>query len=178
MDEAVAIARQQLLTLYHFNQPAWTLPVLYMHPDFDGKLLLTEESQTTQINQGTTTSFAVNRQSALLRDAENPGEPWPIYSDVLRIGRRPEVNDVVISDPWVSSSHAEIFNRRVTPAESTGGRRMAYFLRDKSRYGTFYMKDGDWREVHRQEIPLSSGTKIRFGSKSEGQLLEFVLEDA
>jgi len=28
IDQAVAIARQQLLTLYKFNYPAWTLPVL------------------------------------------------------------------------------------------------------------------------------------------------------
>ncbi|MEO0884992.1 MAG: FHA domain-containing protein, partial [Cyanobacteria bacterium J06648_10] len=116
-------------------------------------------------------------QHAILRDAENPGDVWPIYSDVLRIGRRPEMNDLVISDPWVSSSHAEIFNRRVTPSESAGGRRVAYFLRDKSRYGTYYMKDGDWHEVHRQEVLLSSGMQIRFGSRSDGQLLEFVLED-
>ncbi|MEO1389641.1 MAG: CHAT domain-containing protein [Cyanobacteria bacterium J06634_6] len=177
VDEAVAIARQHLLTLYHFNQPAWTLPVLYMHPDFDGDLLLREETQTTQINSKTTTSVISGRQHAILRDAENPGDVWPIYSDVLRIGRRPEMNDLVISDPWVSSSHAEIFNRRVTPSESAGGRRVAYFLRDKSRYGTYYMKDGDWHEVHRQEVLLSSGMQIRFGSRSDGQLLEFVLED-
>ena len=183
VDEAVAIARQQLLTLYHFNQPAWTLPVLYMHPDFNGELLLTEETQTTQINQSTTTSFVSGRQYAILQDVENPKEPWTIYSDILKIGRRPEVNDVVISDPWVSSSHAEIFNRRVSPEESVDGRRMAYFLRDKSRYGTYYLEGGDtelggWKEVHRQEVPLQSGTKIRFGSRSEGQLLEFVLKDA
>ncbi|MEO0645330.1 MAG: FHA domain-containing protein, partial [Cyanobacteria bacterium J06650_10] len=134
--------------------------------------------QTTQINQSTTTSFVSGRQYAILQDAENPGEPWTIYSDVLKIGRRPDGNDVVIADPWVSSSHAEIFNRRVSPEESTDGRRMAYFLRDKSRYGTFYMEGEDWREVHRQEVPLRSGTKIRFGSRSEGQMLEFVLKDA
>ena len=182
VDEAVAIARQQLLTLYHFNQPAWTLPVLYMHPDFNGDLLLTEDTQTTQINESTTTSFISSRQYAILKDAENPGDPWTIYSDVLKIGRRPESNDVVISDPWVSSSHAEIFNRRVSPKDTTGGRRIAYFLRDKSRYGTYYLESGDleageWKEVHRQEVPLRSGTKIRFGSRSEGQLLEFILKD-
>ncbi|MEL7330988.1 MAG: CHAT domain-containing protein [Cyanobacteria bacterium J06560_2] len=177
VDEAVAISRQQLLTLYHFNQPAWTLPVLYMHPDFDGDLLIREDTQTTQI-RGTKTSLGLGKQRALLRDPENPGEPWLIYSDVLLIGRRPDVNDVVISDPWVSSNHAEIFNRRVAPSEATDGRPMAYFLRDKSRYGTFYMEDGNWREVHRQEVPLRSGTKIRFGSRSDGRLLEFWLEDA
>ncbi|MCY7323573.1 MAG: CHAT domain-containing protein, partial [Phormidesmis sp. CAN_BIN36] len=31
IDQAVAVARQHLLTLFKFNQQAWTLPVLYMH---------------------------------------------------------------------------------------------------------------------------------------------------
>ncbi|MEM9946801.1 MAG: CHAT domain-containing protein [Cyanobacteria bacterium P01_D01_bin.36] len=176
VDEAVAIARQHLLTLYHFNQPAWTLPVLYMHPDFDGALLLSEETQTTRINDRSATSFVPGRQHAILRDPENPSAEWPIYSDILRIGRKPEVNDLVISEPWVSSSHAEIFNRRVSPQQAQNGQRLAYFLRDNSRYGTFYKQDGVWLEVHRQEVALSSGVQIRFGSKSEGQLLEFILE--
>ncbi|EDX85271.1 FHA domain protein [Synechococcus sp. PCC 7335] len=169
VDEAVAIARQHLLTLYHFNQPAWTLPVLYMHPDFDGKLLLSE--QTTQINQHT--AFRLPARQAMLRDADDPKKVWPIYSDVMRIGRKPGLNDLVISDPWVSSSHAEIFHRR---QQASDGLAMAYFLRDNSRYGTFYRRDGSWQEVHRQEVALRPGTQIRFGSQSDGQLLEFVIE--
>ena len=172
VDEAVAIARQHLLTLYHFNQPAWTLPVLYMHPNYDGELLLSED--TTQINAHS--DFRPRRSQALLRDSKNPQEVWPIYSDIMRIGRKPDNNDLVISDPWVSSSHAEIFNRRITSERAGDGLETAYFLRDNSRYGTFYFRDGDWREVHRQEITLHSGTQIRFGSKSEGRLLEFVVE--
>ncbi|MEM9090085.1 MAG: CHAT domain-containing protein [Cyanobacteria bacterium P01_F01_bin.53] len=174
VDEAMAIARQHLLTLYHFNQPAWTLPVLYMHPDYDGALLLSEE--TTQINEHT--DFRPVRQQAVLRDSEDPKRTWPIYSDVMRIGRKPDSNDLVISEPWVSSSHAEIFHRRVTSNRPGDGLQTAYFLRDNSRYGTFYLQDGNWREVHRQEITLSSGTQIRFGSKSDGQLLEFVLMES
>ncbi len=172
VDEAVAIARQHLLTLYHFNQPAWTLPVLYMHPNYNGELLLRED--TTQINAHS--DFQARRSQALLRDSDNPQEVWPIYSDIMRIGRKPEANDLVISDPWVSSSHAEIFNRRITSERAGDGLETAYFLRDNSRYGTFYFRDGGWREVHRQEITLHSGTQIRFGSKSEGRLLEFVVE--
>ncbi len=169
VDEAVAIARQHLLTLYHFNQPAWTLPVLYMHPDFDGLLLLSEE--TTQINQHT--AFRPPVRQAMLRDTNNHRNTWPIYSDVMRIGRKPGLNDLVISDPWVSSSHAEIFHRRQQADDGSG---MAYFLRDNSRYGTFYCQDGSWHEVHRREVALRPGTQIRFGSQSDGQLLEFVLE--
>ncbi len=173
VDEAVAIARQHLLTLYHFNQPAWTLPVLYMHPDYNGALLLSEE--TTQINGHS--DFRPRQQQAMLRDSHNPQEAWPIYSDVIRIGRRPDNNDLVIPDPWVSSSHAEIFYRRVAAQQADGGRETVYFLRDNSRYGTFYRQDGSWREVHRQEITLQSGTQIRFGSRSDGRLLEFVVEE-
>ncbi|MEM8502874.1 MAG: CHAT domain-containing protein [Cyanobacteria bacterium P01_D01_bin.1] len=169
VDEAVAIARQHLLTLYHFNQPAWTLPVLYMHPDFDGRLLLLEE--TTQINQHT--AFRPRVRQAMLRDVDNPKHAWPIYSDVMRIGRKPDLNDLVIFDPWVSSSHAEIFHRR---QQADGDLGMTYFLRDNSRYGTFYKEDGSWQEVHRQEVALQPGTQLRFGSKSDGRLLEFVLE--
>ena len=169
VDEAVAIARQHLLTLYHFNQPAWTLPVLYMHPDFDGELLLSE--QTTQINQHT--GFRPPVRQALLRDADNPKNTWPIYSDVMRIGRKPDINDLVISDPWVSSRHAEIFHRR---QQVNDGLAMAYFLRDNSRYGTFYRQEGSWQEVHRREVALRPGTQIRFGSQSDGQVLEFVIE--
>ncbi len=176
VDEAVAIARQHLLTLYHFNQPAWTLPVLYMHPDFNGALLLSGTDQTTQINERTITGFSLGPQHAILRDPENLSSEWPIYSDILRIGRKPEINNLVISDPWVSSSHAEIFSRRVPPEQAQNGQRLAYVLRDNSRYGTFYKQDGVWLEVHRREVVLSSGMQIRFGSKSEGQLLEFVLQ--
>ena len=172
VDEAVAIARQHLLTLYHFNQPAWTLPVLYMHPDYNGELLLHEE--TTQINAHS--DFRPRRPRASLRDLNNPQKVWPIYSDVMRIGRKPDMNDLVISEPWVSSSHAEIFHRRTSSNGPDDTHRTAYILKDSSRYGTFYFKNGDWREVHRQEVSLESGTQIRFGSKSEGRLLEFVVE--
>lgn len=49
IDQAVAVARQHLLTLYKFNQQAWTLPVLYMHPEFDGELLKPPEPSETNI---------------------------------------------------------------------------------------------------------------------------------
>ncbi len=174
VDEAVAIARQHLLTLYHFNQPAWTLPVLYMHPDYDGSLLTGGTDLTTQISGTIDVGF---RQQAMLRDSHNPQETWLVCSDVMRIGREPEENDLVILDPWVSSSHAEIFHRRVSIEQADDQRETVYFLRDNSRHGTFYRQDGNWKEVHRREITLRSGTQIRFGSQSDGRLLEFVVEE-
>jgi hypothetical protein len=171
VDEAVVIARQQLLTRYHFNQPAWTLPVLYMHPDYDGELLLREE--TTQISPHS--DFLPQRPKAFLRDSLGPDKMWHIYSDVMRIGRKPDANDVVLHEGFVSGSHAEIFQRRANNATKEG-LKTVYFLKDFSTYGTFYYQDGNWQLVHRQEIALQSGTQLRFGSKSEGRLLEFVVE--
>ncbi len=167
VDEAVAIARQHLLTLYHFNQPAWTLPVLYMHPDYNGVLLQTQDTGTII---GEPTGYA------MLRDPADSQQVWPIYSDVIRIGRKPDGNDLVISDPWVSSCHAKIFQRRVMSVTPGSSMETTYFLEDDSRYGTFYLQDGCWRGVHRQEITLRSGTQIRFGNQSDGRLLEFVVE--
>ncbi|MEM9137870.1 MAG: FHA domain-containing protein, partial [Cyanobacteria bacterium P01_F01_bin.42] len=84
-------------------------------------------------------------------------------------------NDLVISEPWVSSKHAEIYHRRMTSQGDANYPEATYFLRDFSRYGTFYLGLDGWRQVHRQEVPLQPGTRLRFGS-NEGRLLEFVVE--
>ncbi len=168
VDRAVAIARQQLLTLYKFNQPAWTLPVLYMHPDFDGQLLAITQTEVTRLPGVTETPT----QIAAIRAVENPNKVWPIYRGLMRVGRLPE-NDLVIQEPWVSSKHAEIFCRQ-TPASATATATKAYYLRDYSRYGTLCQSDQGWHHVHRQEVALNPGTQLRFGS-SQGQLMEFVI---
>ena len=174
VDEAVAIARQTLLAIYHFNQPAWTLPVLYMHPDFDGRLL--QSLETTQFDPNA--SSLPRQEQAILRDADDPAQTWTIGSDGLRIGRQPN-NDLVLSEQWVSSTHAEIFHRRMMSQRSEGSAESVlervYFLKDDSRFGTFYLQDGVWRGVHRQEVTLASGTQIRFGNKSDGPKLEFMV---
>jgi len=36
------------VVLYKFNYPAWTLPVLYLHPDFDGNLSWMRTSRNYQ----------------------------------------------------------------------------------------------------------------------------------
>lgn len=67
IDEAVAVARQQLLTLYKFNRQAWTLPVLYLHPHYHGELIksfdegITELPDTSIIGMGSIvpTAFCV-----------------------------------------------------------------------------------------------------------------------
>ncbi|MFE4107799.1 CHAT domain-containing protein [Almyronema epifaneia] len=177
VDQAVAIARQHLLTLYKFNQPAWTLPVLYMHPEFNGELLNPVREEITRLPSDTNLG-PTHRPQAVLRAIDGPEDVWPIYGGLMRVGRLAD-NDLVIAEPWVSSKHAEIFCRR-TVAIADGQRQtknMAYFLRDFSRNGTFYRSDEGWRQVQRQEVPLTSGTQLRFGS-SKGRLLEFVIEGA
>ncbi len=173
VDEAVAIARQQLLTLYRFNQPAWTLPVLYMHPDFEGAILNAIPTDITRLPGDS----SVRARSTLiaLREVNKPTKVWPIYGGLMRVGRLPD-NDLVISEPWVSSKHAEIFSRRATSQQPASKIEPTYFLRDFSRYGTFYLGTQGWQQIHRQEVPLKPGTRIRFGS-AEGRLLEFVIEE-
>ncbi|MGF1523933.1 MAG: CHAT domain-containing protein [Leptolyngbyaceae cyanobacterium] len=170
VDRAVAIARQQLLTIYNFNQPAWTLPVLYMHPDYDGQLLEAPDIDITRLpGEGTPTSPV-----AAIRAVENPSLVWHMYGGIMRVGRRPE-NDLVIPEPWVSSQHAEIFCRQISGGGETKPEKITYHLRDSSRYGTFCHEAGHWRHIHHQEISLSTGTQLRFGSP-QGRLMEFVIE--
>jgi predicted component of type VI protein secretion system len=79
-------------------------------------------------------------------------------------------NDLQIAEKWVSKSHCRIICRK-TPDNPE----YQYFLQDSSRFGTFICQDGNWQQVHNQEVPLKSGLQIRFGS-SQGQTLEFVIE--
>lgn len=171
VDQAVAIARQHLLTVHRFNQPAWTLPVLYIHPDFDCQLLAAPETDITRL-PGERPS---GKPLAAIRAVENPNLIWHIYSSVMRVGRRPE-NDLVIAEPWVSSNHAEIFCRQFAGRGEKPGAETTYYLRDDSRYGTFCRAAEGWRHIHRQEVSLQPGTQLRFGSP-QGRLMEFIIDD-
>ncbi|MEM9005499.1 MAG: SAV_2336 N-terminal domain-related protein [Cyanobacteria bacterium P01_F01_bin.86] len=116
---------------------------------------------------------------AYLREVESPHKQWPLSDNVLRIGRGPEANDLVISEPWVSIRHAEILYRQRTNALSApDANPFSYLLYDVSRYGTYYLDDTstDWQQINRQEIQLKSGTQLRFGSPDEGRVFEFVVD--
>lgn len=165
--QAVALARQHLLTAYRFNHPAWTLPVLYQHPQFGGHLLREAALAVTQL-PGQDLRMT---QAVVLRCLANPTRLWRLYDGYLRVGRLPD-NDLVILEPWVSGQHAEIFCR--TQFEH-GVQETYYYLRDRSRYGSYYFDNHGWHHVHRDEVPLTLGTAIRFGSP-EGELMEFTLE--
>jgi len=112
----LAIARQQLLTLYKFNYPAWTLPVLYLHPDFDGNLSV--RMRTSRNYQ----EFSIwwNRTTVLqtsLRSLSSPGNVWSLRAGFARVGRSKAENNIVIPEPWVSQQHA-IFCRNTSYADT------------------------------------------------------------
>jgi hypothetical protein len=169
IDQAVAVARQQLLTLYKFNQPAWTLPVLYMHPQFDG-VLVQPLRGTTIIPHHPMVPKAWLR---LVARSESEATPylWPIGVGTVRVGRSAD-NDVVVPEEWVSSRHANIFCRD----GEEGNKTQTYFLQDCSRYGTWILASEEWQRVLNQEVVLESGAQLRFGS-SQGRTLEFIVDD-
>ncbi|NEP88960.1 MAG: CHAT domain-containing protein [Okeania sp. SIO2C2] len=170
IDQAVAVARQQLLTLYRFNQPAWTLPVLYMHPEFNGQLIQVFDELVTQLPTNSPTWFSSSTSRAFLRSQDNNSQVWPIWPGTIAVGRSQE-NDVVIFERWVSQKHAEIFSRCFPGEQVTS----TYFLKDISRFGTLIYQSGDWQRIHRDQVAITSGTLVKFGS-SQGQAFEFVIE--
>ncbi len=170
VDQAIAMARQQLLTLYKFNQPGWTLPVLYMHPEFNGEVMQPLEGKTELPTTNSTTQWHESRWPlAQVRMLNDPLKVWSIRGGLMRVGRRPE-NDVVVQEPWVSQKHAEIICR-----VGMGDEAPTYFLRDFSRYGTLIAGREGWQRVHHQEIALQPGTQLRLGS-TQGQTLEFIIQ--
>ena len=175
VDRAVAEARQRMLMLYKFNQPAWTLPVLYMHPEFEGQILHRQarlpQEEATEIPNAPATWINQTTPTAALRTMDSPPEYWPIQGGILRVGRG-HSNDLVLQEVGVSRQHAEIFYRSATTGTVDAP---AYYLKDFSRFGTFVRAGDGWRCVHNQEVPLASKAQIKFGS-AQNQLLEFIVD--
>ncbi len=171
IDQAVAVARQQLLTLYKFNQPAWTLPVLYMHPQFEGELIKPIEDGITELPSLPPSWVGTPAPIAALRSLDLTDKVWRIRGGLMRVGRRPE-NDLVIHEQSVSQQHAEIICRDDFSTQEVGA---TYFLRDFSRNGTWILRTNGWQKIHHQEVPLQSGIQLKFGS-TQGQTLEFIIE--
>lgn len=173
IDEAVAEARQELLTLYKFNQPAWTLPVLYLHPDFDGELVKSFDEGITELPDSIITNINSPTSTACLRSLSPVGKTWFLRAGVNRIGRTKD-NDIVIPEPSVSKRHAEILCRNnlsgTTPVQT-------YYLQDLSTYGTTWcLSANGWQQILREEVPLTSGMQLKFGSY-RGDIWEFIIED-
>jgi hypothetical protein len=168
IDQAVAVARQQLLALFKFNQQAWTLPVLYMHPEFDGELIQPLPENLTQIPLVSNTQIGRPTPVASLRSL-GTARTWVIRGGLMRVGISEENDLVLHGEPGVSRKHAEIICRSALQGES-----WSYFLKDFSRYGTWISDDNGWQKVHHQEIRLHSGVQIKFGATQNG-VLEFVV---
>ena len=171
IDQAVAIARQQLLTLYRFNYPAWTLPVLYLHPEFDGELIRLPDDGITELPETLLPEIGAPHLMASLRSLSTTGTVWSLGAGVARVGRHGS-NDIVIPEQWVSKQHAEIFCRN---SLSNGINVPKYFLRDNSSFGTLLLESDDWQKVHHEEVPLQSGMQLKFGSL-QGEAFEFIIE--
>jgi hypothetical protein len=171
IDQAVAVARQHLLTLFRFNHQAWTLPVLYMHPEFDGELIKPIEEGLTQIPH-TPSQLGMQNPVASIRSLEN-AKVWTIRGGVMRVGMSAENDLVLANEPGVSRKHAEIFYR----SASQDAMQPSYFLRDFSRYGTWVSTINGWQKVHNYEVPLQSGAQIKFGG-SQNSVLEFLVSPA
>lgn len=172
IEQAVAIARQQLLTLYKFNQPAWTLPVLYIHPEFDGQLLEVIPD-ITELPPDSPTSVGRPHLNAYLRPVGFAASMYHINSGLLRIGRA-QKNDLVIEEKWVSQTHAEIICRCTSLNAHPNAVEPNYFLRDFSRFGTLVSGPDGLQKVHHEQVTLKSGMELKFGS-SKGQTWEFVI---
>lgn len=171
IDQAVRVARQQLLTLYRFNHPAWTLPILYMHPQFNGQLV---EKVGEGITELPVTQLDLSQESfpaAYIRQLDKKDQSSRIYGGLMRVGRHQE-NDLVIQERWVSQRHAEIICREMS---ANSENQYTYYLRDFSRFGTFIYKANIWHKIHHQEIPLDSDIQLKFGSLT-GQAYEFIIE--
>lgn len=173
IDQAVASARQYLLALYKFNHQAWTLPVLYMHPEFDGELLKPLEGNLTQL-PGSTTRVGQQAPTASLRSLTS-ARVWQIRGGVMRVGREKTENDLVLpEDGGASRKHAVIFYRQF---QKNGITEATFFLEDFSSYGTWVLGPTGWQKIHRQEVPLQSGAQLKFGS-SQNEPLEFIIHPA
>ena len=172
IDRAAAIARQQLLTLYKFNFPSWTLPILYLHPEFDGELIRPAQEEVTQLPENSLSGIRSRVVKASLRSLTVPKKAWMLQGGITLIGRTEADNDIVIEEPWVSKQHAKIFYRN----EKKDGKTIpTYFISDNSRFGTLIFDRDGWQNIHRQEVPLRSGIQMKFGC-SQGETFEFIVE--
>lgn len=164
IDEATSEARRQLLTIYRFNQTTWTLPVLYQHPEFDGKLIRSLDESVTELPLTLLPELNLPSPNARLRSLapENPTS-WRIKGLVTHIGRTME-SDIVIADLSVSRHHAKIVCRDM--GRDTNSKHN-YYLIDDSTYGTYVSLSGEassWQRIHQTEIRLESGMQLKFGS--------------
>ncbi len=172
IDEAVAEARQKLLSLYKFNQPGWTIPILYLHPEFDGQLLHSLDESILGLTTCPRLIKSFPAPTASLRSLID-GTKQLLSNPITRIGRTTD-NNIIIPDLSVSRQHAQIICRDSTIDTEV---EQNYYLRDDSTAGTLIYQSGAWQRIHHEEVPLKSGTQIKFGS-SRSDIWEFTIENS
>ena len=170
IDRAVTLARQELVTAYGFNQPAWTLPILYMHPEFDGELIPPIDENVTQLPETHGNKSERGMPTAYLRYSQQDNLVWQIRDGITRIGRGKD-NNVVVPERHVSQKHAEIFYRENDLEQDNN----CYYYKDFSRFGTLMGVGNEWRKIHHTEVPLVSGVKIKLGALYSPEF-EFVID--
>jgi pSer/pThr/pTyr-binding forkhead associated (FHA) protein len=110
-----------------------------------------------------------------LRSLSSSGEIWLLRSGVTRIGRTRD-NDIIIPELSVSKRHAEILCRN-TLSDDTSRSIRTYYLQDCSTYGTTWcLGPNGWQQILREEVPLKSGMRLKFGS-AKGEIWEFRIEE-
>jgi FHA domain/CHAT domain len=177
IDQAVTEARRRLLTENGFNNSAWTLPILYLHPQFNGEILQNFDDGITILPTLDTNipDDIILQSKASLRSLSG-GLSYNLQNGVTYIGRGGN-NNIVIPELSVSKRHAEIFFR-ITQTGNTPPTR-TYFIKDVSTYGTTWIVDSNssLQQIPGKEIPLQSGMQIKFGS-TRSQSWVFHIEDS
>jgi hypothetical protein len=75
---------------------------------------------------------------------------------------------------YISKRHAEILCRNTLHGTTL---MTNYYLQDLSTYGTtWYLSPNGWQQILREEVPLTSGMQLMFGSSQIG-IWEFIREE-
>jgi CHAT domain/FHA domain len=177
VDQAVMEARRRLLTENGFNNAAWTLPILYLHPQFNGEILQNfDDGNTILPTLDTSIPEYINFKSKATLRSLSGGLSYNLQNGITYIGRGGN-NYIVIQELSVSKRHAEIFFR-LTQTGNTAPVR-TYFIKDVSTYGTTWIVDSNssLQQIPGKEVPLQSGMQLKFGS-TRSQTWVFTIEDS
>lgn len=121
IDLSLSRARQGLLSSYGSDQLYWALPILYLHPDFDGYLLPTAPAYSLEEPQLATANFTLDVSTIDDNSLDFDGDPYPDFDidepedsdrqailDMLREIGAPEEN------PFSPAKEAEPFFEPIT----------------------------------------------------------------
>jgi FHA domain/CHAT domain len=174
IEQAVTAARRRLLIENGFTNSAWTLPILYLHPQFNGEILQNVDDYSVANERLADIPEEIYFQpKASLRSSD--GLSYNLQNGVTYIGRAGN-NNIIIPELSVSKHHAEIFFR-ITLTGNTPPT-ITYFIKDVSTYGTTWIVESDssLQQISGKEVPLQSGMQLKFGS-TRSQTWVFTIDD-